>query len=287
MFGMNHDFAKRLQAKKQEKAMLDGINEAIEQIEYDPISERQAIADIGNMRMAAMWVVLSLAKIISETDASDEDALLPNEVLDGLILEVLDTDDEEADADGLLRATLTAHVVDALSTLGVDDGVIDDLFSADFDVADSAIENAVETVLDELPDDGEPLDELFAAFAYGYDEEEAFDGAMFDKKQPLAVGKMTTKKVGGKTVKYQAIKAVKDGKVIIKNKRIGGGKIKLSSAQKQALAKARKKAHVGSARARRLRSIEKGIRKGVYGKSLQKNKFILKMSKASAGKNVG
>lgn len=265
MFGMNHDFARRLQEKKQEKALLDGIDEVIEQIEFDPISERQAIADIGNLRMAAMWVAMSVAKIISETDADDEDALMPNEVLDGLTLEALDTEDDDGDMDGVLRATLTAHIADAFSTLGVDDGVIDDMFSSDMDVADSALEMATETIMDNLPDDGDATDELLSAFAYGYGEDEGFDG-MFDKVNKLTAGKRTTKTFNGKKVRYQAVKAVRNGKVVIKNKRIGGGKIILSAKQKAALKKARMKARTGTANARRLRSVEKGIRKGIYGK---------------------
>lgn len=261
MFGMNHDFAKRLQEKKQEKAMLDGIDEVIEQIEYDPISERQAIADIGNLRMAAMWVAISTAKIISETEDDDEDAMLPNEVLDGLTLEALDTEEDDSDVDGVLRATLSAHIADAFSTLGVDDGVIDDMFSSDMDVADSALEMATETVLDNLPADGDATDELLSVFAYGYEEVESDDEVMLDK---LAVGKRTTKTFNGKKVRYQAVKAVRNGKIVVKNKRIGGGKIILTAKQKAALKKARAKAHTGSANARRLRSVEKGIKKGIY-----------------------
>ena len=278
MFGMNHGLSEQLKQKHQEKALMDGIDEVIEQIEFDPISEKKAISDIANMRMAALWVVMSTAKIVSETDADDEEALLPSEVLDGLTLEAIDTEDDETDVDGVLKATLTAHIADAFSTLGVDDGIIEDLFSSDFDVADAAIESAIETVLDNLPEEGEPLDQLFDEFAYGYDSDEGdeSDDAMMDK---LAVGKTTAKKVGGKSVKYKAVRAVRNGKVIIKNKRISG-KVILSSKQKAALRKARAKARTGSANTRRLRSVEKGIRKGIYGKSLQKNKGLLKMAKS-------
>lgn len=277
MFGMNHGLSEQLKQKHQERALMDGIDEVIEQIEFDPISEKKAISDIANMRMAALWVVMSTAKIVSETDADDEEALLPSEVPDGLTLEAIDTEDDETDADGVLKATLTAHIADAFSTLGVEDGVIEDLFSVDYDVADSAIESAVETVLDNLPEEGEPLDQLFDEFAYGDDaDEDEADEVMMDK---LAVGKTTTKKVGGRSVKYKAVRAVRNGKVVIKNKRIGG-RVVLSAKQKAALRKARAKARTGSANTRRLRSVEKGIRKGIYGKSLQKNKGLLKMAKS-------
>ncbi len=278
MFGMNHGLSEQLKQKHQERALMDGIDEVIEQIEFDPISEKKAISDIANLRMAALWVVMSTAKIVSETDADDEEALLPSEVLDGLTLEAIDTEDDETDVDGVLKATLTAHIADAFSTLGVEDGVIEDLFSVDYDVADSAIESAVETVLDNLPEEGEPLDQLFDEFAYGDDaaDEDETDEVMMDK---LAVGKTTTKKVGGRSVKYKAVRAVRNGKVVIKNKRIGG-RVVLSAKQKAALRKARAKARTGSANTRRLRSVEKGIRKGIYGKSLQKNKGLLKMAKS-------
>ncbi len=243
MFGMNHGLSEQLKQKHQERALMDGIDEVIEQIEFDPISEKKAISDIANMRMAALWVVMSTAKIVSETDADDEEALLPSEVLDGLTLEAIDTEDDETDVDGVLKATLTAHIADAFSTLGVEDGVIEDLFSVDYDVADSAIESAVETVLDNLPEEGEPLDQLFDEFAYGDDaaDEDETDEVMMDK---LAVGKTTTKKVGGRSVKYKAVRAVRNGKVVIKNKRIGG-RVVLSAKQKAALRKARAKARTG------------------------------------------
>lgn len=271
-FGMNTRLASRLREQAHERQQLDGIREAAEQITYDPISERAEITATSNMRLAALSVVLQLALLVTEgQDAEPEDEMLPSELLDALMLETL-SDDDDDDIDPLVKAALSAHVADAFASLGVDDGVIDDMFGMDADVADTAIEGACQTVVENLPDDGDPLDEFAQIFAFGYDlsdepYEELYDGAMYDgamfdgqKKKKLHEGQKTAKKTKHGTVFYEAVKVMRHGKMDVVNKRIGGNMV-LSGKQKAGLRKARKKAHTAHALKGRMVSLGRGLTK--------------------------
>lgn len=274
-FGMNTRLASRLREQAHERQQLDGIREAAEQITYDPISERAEITATSNMRLAALSVVLQLALLVTEgQDVEPEDEMLPSELLDALMLETL-SDDDDDDIDPLVKAALSAHVADAFASFGVDDGVIDDMFGMDTDVADTAIEGACQTVVENLPDDGEPLDEFAQIFAFGYDlsdepYEELYDGAMFDgvmfdgqKKKKPRTGQKTTKEINGHKVTYKAVKVIRNGKVDVVNKRIGGHVV-LSSKQKASLRKARKKAATPTAIRKQMKSLAKGIKRNLY-----------------------
>lgn len=275
MFGLNQSMACRMQEHsqntKKELAMLDGIKDAAAQIKFDPISERMAATVTANMRMAAMSVALQTALMLDEGQDEDNE-MLPNELLDSLTLEVFDEDgeDEDSDIDANVKAILSANIADAFSSLGVDDGVIEDMFSTDLDVADTAIESACATVIENLPADGEPLDEFIEQFVYGYDtdsdaeNEEGYDGVMFDKaKSKIQVGKTTEKEVNGHKIRYEGVKAVRNGKIVTVNKRISG-KIVLTSEQKAALRKARQKATTPGALRKQMKSLAKGIKRGIY-----------------------
>lgn len=275
MFGLNQSMACRMQEHsqntKKELAMLDGIKDAAAQIKFDPISERMAATVTANMRMAAMSVALQTALMLDEGQDEDNE-MLPNELLDSLTLEVFDEDgeDEDSDIDANVKAILSANIADAFSSLGVDDGVIEDMFSTDLDVADTAIESAGATVIENLPADGEPLDEFIEQFVYGYDtdsdaeNEEGYDGVMFDKaKSKIRAGKTTEKEVNGHKIRYKGVKSVRNGKIVTVNKRISG-KIILTSKQKAALRKARQKATMPAALRKQMKSLAKGIKRGIY-----------------------
>lgn len=299
MFGLNQSMACRMQEHsqntKKELAMLDGIKDAAAQIKFDPISERMAATVTANMRMAAMSVALQTALILDEGQNEDNE-MLPNELLDSLTLEVFDEDgeDEDSDIDANVKAILSANIADAFSSLGVDDGVIEDMFSTDLDVADTAIESACATVIENLPADGEPLDEFIEQFVYGYDtdsdaeNEEGYDGVMFDKtdgrvKRTVIHGsngnfgkgnKRVKAKLGATVIKhsshgnikYKGVLVMRHGEPVTINKRISGS-IVLSGKQKSALKKARAKSHSGKAMASRLISIKRGINQ-VYQKTM-------------------
>lgn len=286
MFGINTKIAQQQRERQIEQSQFDGIKEAAEQIQaqHDPIAERIAISAIASMRIAAMSIVLSTALIVTEGqgDIDPEDEMLPSEVLDNLTLEQVQEDDEDDDTeiDPMVKSVLSAHVADAFSSLGVGDDVINDLFASDTDVADTAIESACQTVVENLPQDGDPLDEFVMAFAFGYDAEalvaggsdkyteEGYDSAMFDagNKKPLRAGATTVKKTKFGTVRYKGVKAMRHGKVVVINKRISGH-VRLSAKQKAALKKARRKAHNGLASMSRMKSIRHGISQ-LYSKTM-------------------
>ena len=151
----------------------------------------------------------------------------------------------------------------AFSTFGVDDSVIQEIFSDNVDAADAAIEAAASTVIANMPDEGDPLDELVREFIYGEpDEEEGFDSIGGKKK--LSRGQMSTKTVGGRKVRYKAIAAIRNGIKKIVNKRLPGQKIRLSSGQKAGLKKARLRALSANAIRKRMKSLIKGKKMGLH-----------------------
>ncbi len=278
---MSRDFITQRRLDRQHdqaQAQFDALTpqEAAEKMELDPISERMAITATSQMRLAALNVAFMLSAVLTDGEYDDEE-LLPSEVLDGLMIEAFtDDDDDEADLgdiDENVRITFSAHVSDALSTLGVEDAVIADLFDDEIEVADAACLAAAETVLENMPDDGEAFDEFVAGFAYSddggnEDEEESFDGMneeyQFDAaKKKLRAGKKTVKKVNGKTLIYKAVKAIRNGKKVTINKRIAG-KVKLNASQRAGLKKARRKAGTSSAIRKQMRSFGKGLRANIY-----------------------
>lgn len=276
-------------ALERQEAQFDAANaatQAAESIEFDPIDERVASHSTTQMRLAALQVVFMLAGIMSEVEDEDQD-MLPSELLDSLILEafVEDPEDDDEEIDPTVKAIVSAHIADALSSLGVDDDLINDVFDGDVDVADSAIETMAEIVLENMPADDE-LDGFISLFAYG--DEATYDALLkaeqagepeFDAAKPLTVGKTTKRKVGNKNVVYKAVKAVRDGKVKVVNKRIAG-KVRLSAAQKAALKKARRKSATGTAVKKRMMSFAKGLARNLYNIDPQKARNMRRGLKA-------
>lgn len=257
----------------RKQAQFDAMNpkDAADKIGNELINERMAKAANEQMRLGALSVVFLLASILLDDDYDDAE-LLPSELLDTLMLDAFDSsdDDEDGDIDDAVKVTLSAHVSDALSTLGVSDDVISDLFNDDIEIADAATLTAAETVLENMPDDGEDSDDFVAAFVYSdYADdldESGFDSMgqpQFDAAKKLRPGKTTVKKVNGKTLRYKAVKAIRNGKKVVINKRISGN-IKLTAGQKGALKKARRKAGNASAIRKQMRSLGKGIRMKIY-----------------------
>lgn len=258
------------------QAQLDAMTPqaAADKLNADPISERMALVATSQMRLQALSVSFMLAAMLTASDFDDEE-ILPSELLDSLMLDAFSDDDDDeydgGDIDETVKVTFSAHVADALSTLGVEDSVIEDLFSDEVEVADAAVTMAAETVLENMPDDGDDFEEFVTAFAYSDEDESdetAFDGMeepQFDAagKKKLRTGKKTVKKVNGKTLVYKAVKAIRNGKRVVINKRISG-KPFLKAGQKAALKKARRKASTGTAIRKQMRSLGKGIRANIY-----------------------
>lgn len=271
----------------ERQAQFDSIDpkQAADQLEVSRINERMAIAATSQMRLQSLSVVFMLASMLSETDY-DDDEMLPSELLDSLMLEAFSDGDDEDDVDEIdekVKTVFSAHVSDALSTLGVSDDIIEDLFDTDTEIADAAVTSASETVLDNMPDDGKDFDEFVTAFAYGddgsessyddmdgdddddEDEDEDEDEEQYDAagKKKLAVGKKSSRTINGKKLRYKAVAAMRKGKKVIVNKRISGT-ARLTAGQKAGLKKAQKKAQAPRVIKQAMRSLKKGISRNVY-----------------------
>ena len=221
-------------------------------------SIREELSFIEHVRETALHIVSDLVNAVS--DGTLEEDELPTDRLDSLIIDALDGADDE---DGTYESALVASIDDAFSTFGVDDSVIQEIFSDNVDAADAAIEAAASTVIANMPDEGDPLDELVREFIYGEpDEEEGFDSIGGKKK--LSRGQMSTKTVGGRKVRYKAIAAIRNGTKKIVNKRLPGQKIRLSGDQKAGLKKARLKAMSANSIRKRIKSLTKGKKMGLH-----------------------
>ena len=221
-------------------------------------SIREELSFIEHVRETALHIVSDLVNAVS--DGTLEEDELPTDRLDSLIIDAIDGADDE---DGTYENALVASIDDAFSTFGVDDSVIQEIFSDNVDAADAAIEAAASTVIANMPDEGDPLDELVREFIYGEpDEEEGFDSIGGKKK--LSRGQMSTKTVGGRKVRYKAIAAIRNGIKKIVNKRLPGQKIRLSSGQKAGLKKARLKAMSANSIRKRMKSLIKGKKMGLH-----------------------
>ena len=221
-------------------------------------SIREELSFIEHVRETALHIVSDLVNAVS--DGTLEEDELPTDRLDSLIIDALDGADDE---DGTYESALVASIDDAFSTFGVDDSVIQEIFSDNVDAADAAIEAAASTVIANMPDEGDPLDELVREFIYGEpDEEEGFDSIGGKKK--LSRGQMSTKTVGGRKVRYKAIAAIRNGIKKIVNKRLPGQKVRLSGDQKAGLKKARLKAMSANSIRKRIKSLTKGRKMGLH-----------------------
>lgn len=257
MFGSNNPF----NTKPQQNILRDFDSAAAEitsSVNTLTSAIREELSFIEHVRELALHIVSDLVDAV--IDNTLDEGELPTDRLDFLILEAIDgTDDDE----GTLENALVASIDDVFASFGVDDSVINEIFSDNVEAADAAIEAAASTVIAYMPDDGDPLDEFVREFIYGEpDEEEGFDSAGGKKK--LSRGQMSTKTVGGRKVRYKAIAAMRNGVKTIVNKRLPGQRIRLSSDQKAGLKKAGLKARSANALRKRMKSLQKGKKLGLY-----------------------
>lgn len=219
-------------------------------------TQREMQSFIEFCRQNALLIVSSLIETVSENKLEEDE--LPTDCLDGLILDVLEGVD---DSDTTLEDGIHAALADAFMTLGVDESMVTEIFGDNIEAADAAIEAASETVLANLPDDGDPMDQFVREFIYGEaDEEPDFDSAT----GKLSRGQMTTKAFNGHKIRYKAVAAIRHGIKTIINKRLPGQKVRLSASQRAATKKARIKAVTANALNKRMRSLAKGRKSGLY-----------------------
>ena len=257
MFGCTNPFNQ----KPQQNVLRDFDSAAAEinsSLNSITSSIREELSFIEHVRELALNIVSDLVDAVIDNTLDENE--LPTDRLDSLILDAIDEIDDE---NGTLENSLVASLDDAFSTFGVDDSVIAEIFSDNVEAADAAIEAAASTVIANMPDEGEPLDELIREFIYGEpDEEEGFDSVGGKKK--LSRGQMSVKSVGGRKVRYKAIAAIRNGVKKIVNKRLPGQKIRLSSEQRAGLKKANLKARSANALRKRMKSLLKGKKIGLY-----------------------
>lgn len=255
---LNLDFKEAVHENNMKRAMLDGIGEKVSQIEANPINEKAMSAHIANMRLNALIIVMQLAEAISE-GLGDE--ILPSEMLDELM-------QNHVGESEILNAVLSACVIDAYVTLGADENMVADAFDDDVEIADEALEALSQTVIENLPDEGDALSDFAMAFAYAEPvddaEEVQYDGMMFDKAP--RVGSKTTKQVNGHTITYKAVKAVRNGKVVTVNKRVNGTVV-LTAAQRAAANQRQGKPIKGASISKRNRSLQVGLNANIYKNS--------------------
>ena len=238
------------------RPMLDSVaGEAAKAVEEASDLDKAALnSEIQNLRKTALALVFVLCSAIIENDLDENE--LPSDRLDMLLAGLASDsgDEEEFELNDSALDIVVANVQDALASLGVDDSVIADMFGGDAN-ADEAIQAAAEIIESNTPQ-GDDLDEFIDLFVYG---EATDDELMVDS---VSLGKTTTKSGKFGKVVYKAVKAIRNGKLSVVNKRVSG-RVKLSSKQRQALAKARRKASSSGAIKKRMRSNKKAKNLGI------------------------
>lgn len=234
----------------------DNLDKAIKKLSNSELREQQSVFE--HTRQLALLVVSDLVEAIS--DSKLDEGEIATDRLDSLLLEAIDGSDDD---DDMLFDMLVAAVSDVLETFGVDETTIDEVFSDNVNAAEAALESVANTVLANLPDEGEELDQFVRDFIFSDFEEAGFDSISKAKVKAKA-GSLSMRKVGGKNIAYRGTVAIRNGKKAIVNKRLPNQKVRLSAAQKGAVKKARLKANSANAIKKRVMSLKKGRRMGLY-----------------------
>lgn len=252
MSHLNHTWSNP-HSTAQGTGTFDSLNGAKKAIDGLNVGESHAIAHI---RQTALSVAIAFCyACVSGEDFTDTDdnIVTLSDALDRYIVEAtddLDSDDQDGeDAVNLFMGAFT----DALKTLGVDDQLIEDAFSGDIDTSDGALQAIATTVVANLPDDGEPMDEFVDEFVF-VQNEPTFDAM---------AGKHTIKKMNGKKIHYQGTWAIRGGKKVVVNKRMPNQKVRLTTKQKAGLKKARNHAFTPNAMRKRIKSFLKSQKLGL------------------------
>lgn len=162
---------------------------------------------------------------------------------DEMMLGVCDLDGDEeisGDEEGIYT-DLWSYAADAMLSLGADDSNVEEFLDQEDDDAGEKLGGFLSGVMDNMPSTD---DEIVSTFATGS------DGAVFECTADLEQIEDAILEAA-----YKKTRVVRDGKVVIKNKRISG-KVRLSAAQKAGLKKARRRAHSSAARLARKKSLK-------------------------------
>lgn len=237
--------------------MLDDLSTAAKAMSDDASIDTIALnSDIQANRYLALAILLTLCDDIISGDL--EEGETPADRLDAL-LSIAEDEDEESQNFAL--SILIANIQDAAVSLGVPTDVALGAFDdSNPEVQDDFIETMADFVSSNVPD-GDEFEQFREDFVYGSPDK--FDPEEAEQLDSLGAGKTSVKKRNGRTLIYRAVKAIRNGKVKIVNKRIGG-KAKLSSKQKQSLKRMQAKSQRGGAIKKRLRSLMKGKKAQIY-----------------------
>lgn len=218
-------------------------------------------SDIQANRYLALAILLSLCDDIINSDLDEGET--PADRLDALLSVAEDESDPESQNFAL--SILIANIQDAAVSLGVPADVAIGAFDdSNPEVQDDFIDSMADFVNSNVPD-GEEFDQFREDFVYGSpDKFEPEEAEQLDQLDGLiSAGKTSVKKRNGRTLVYRAVKAIRNGKVKIVNKKISGS-AKLSSKQKAALKRMQAKSQRGGAIKKRLRSLAKGKNANLY-----------------------
>lgn len=270
-------------------AMLDDLSGVAKQAREsisDDLDEKALSHAIYDLRQKSLAVVLTLAENILDGDLDGDET--PSDRMEVLVSAYVDDDDD------IVLSALYANMQDVMVSLGVSEGLAEQvLYDDDPLTQDEAIESMAEIINSNVPDD-EDFEEWQAEFIYREpaefgddDEAEQLDALKKSEtsrhyaKNKHKAGQAWVKNKNGKHITYKGVKAVRNGKITIVGKRVGGD-YKLSSKQKAALSRMGKKAHTESANRSRLRSLMLGMKKGIYKK--QHRNAVKSIMKSSASK---
>lgn len=268
--GLNFNFIADIQQQQTQVAQavktINGFDSAAGDAAQAVLSlDDQAFNnEILGLRRDALFAVWQLVDDLLEDDLDDGE--LPNDRLDAYLSSENEGDDEEENQ--LEQQTMqikAAFMADAMASLGVSDDLIAAAFDTDVDAADDALAQIVEIIVAATPT-GEDLDDFITQFLYG-DDGLDMEAGQVDEYDSAVLGKNKVRKTkSGQTLVYRGVKAVRQGKITVVNKRVGNTsmKVKLSPKQKMALKKAAMKAVRPNAIKKRLRSLGIGHRQGIY-----------------------
>lgn len=223
------------------------------------MDKRAALAATQNLRLEALSIVASLAEDLAGNALGNDS---PAGRLDALMAQSVAPDefdeDEDVENDDIQLQVLSAHIADALASLGVPANLVTDVFSENQAEANRALRLAADTLTRNLPPAGSAQFGDFASkFVFGFSEPDMSDLSAIEAGfDAMTVGKTSHRKSGGRTLFFHAVTAIRNGIKTVVNKRVSGSVI-LSPAQREALHKARAKAHSGAAVAKRKRSMQK------------------------------
>lgn len=230
------------------------------------IDDKAFDSELLALRCAALFAVFQLSDDILSDDLDDNE--LPSDRLDAYLHNLNDSeneDEENAQLDEQIMQVKAANMADAMLSLNVEEEIVRKAFGPDIDEADEAIENLAEIIEVNIPA-GDALDQFIQAFLYGENDLDMTAGEA-DEYDSAELGKSKLRKTkSGQTLVYKGVKAVRNGKITIVNKRVGntGIKVKLSPKQKNALRKALSKAVTPNALKKRMKSLRLGIKNQIY-----------------------